>query len=222
MVTGQKKRRESRVEGRGSRVEGRGSRVEGRGSRVEGRGSRVEGRGSRVERRGSGAASPCVGFHPLPVGQGEPEVPVFRAQKNRSHPGRRECHPLAGECRPDLAVLSGHQTWPTAHGLCRPERVQGLRSRHRASPGDGRSDTRRPCERARSFYRVQRRPRGELCRANIGGLSSGPLHYWKNEAATAEVDFLWQYPQGDILPLEVKSGINPKSKSPQIYPESGD
>jgi len=51
------------------------------------------------------------------------------------------------------------------------------------------------------------------------GLSSGPLHYWKNEAATAEVDFLWQSPQGDILPLEVKSGINPKSKSLQVYDE---
>jgi hypothetical protein len=33
------------------------------------------------------------------------------------------------------------------------------------------------------------------------------------------VDFLWQSPQGSILPLEAKSGINPKSKSLRIYEE---
>lgn len=54
----------------------------------------------------------------------------------------------------------------------------------------------------------------------LSGLSgSGALHYWKNDSATAEVDFLWPSPQGDILPLEVKSGINPKSKSLRIYDE---
>jgi predicted AAA+ superfamily ATPase len=45
------------------------------------------------------------------------------------------------------------------------------------------------------------------------------LYYWKNDSASAEVDFLWQSPQGSILPLEAKSGINPKSKSLRIYEE---
>jgi predicted AAA+ superfamily ATPase len=52
----------------------------------------------------------------------------------------------------------------------------------------------------------------------LAGLpGSGALYYWKNDSATAEVDFLWQSPQGSILPLEAKSGINPKSKSLRIY-----
>ena len=45
------------------------------------------------------------------------------------------------------------------------------------------------------------------------------LYYWKNDSASAEVDFLWESPQGSILPLEAKSGINPKSKSLRIYEE---
>lgn len=54
----------------------------------------------------------------------------------------------------------------------------------------------------------------------LAGLpGAGGLHYWKNDSATAEVDFLWQSPQGGILPLEAKSGINPKSKSLRIYEE---
>ena len=53
----------------------------------------------------------------------------------------------------------------------------------------------------------------------LTALGSGGLHYWKNEAATAEVDFLWPSSQGDILPLEAKAGINTKSKSLRIYEE---
>jgi hypothetical protein len=53
----------------------------------------------------------------------------------------------------------------------------------------------------------------------LTALGSGGLHYWKNEAATAEVDFLWASSQGDILPLEAKAGINSKSKSLRIYEE---
>jgi hypothetical protein len=53
----------------------------------------------------------------------------------------------------------------------------------------------------------------------VGLPGAGGLHYWKNDSATAEVDFLWQSPQGGILPLEAKSGINPKSKSLRIYEE---
>ena len=51
------------------------------------------------------------------------------------------------------------------------------------------------------------------------GMGSGGLHYWKNESATAEVDFLWSTQQGDILPLEAKAGINTKSKSLRVYDE---
>jgi predicted AAA+ superfamily ATPase len=53
----------------------------------------------------------------------------------------------------------------------------------------------------------------------LTSLRSGGLHYWKNEAGTAEVDFLWQSPRGHILPLEAKAGINTKSKSLRIYEE---
>lgn len=42
------------------------------------------------------------------------------------------------------------------------------------------------------------------------------LYYWKSESSKTEIDFL--YEQGSsILPLEVKSGINPKSKSLLSY-----
>jgi predicted AAA+ superfamily ATPase len=53
----------------------------------------------------------------------------------------------------------------------------------------------------------------------LTSLGGGGLHYWKNEAGTAEVDFLWQSPRGHILPLEAKAGINTKSKSLRIYEE---
>jgi len=39
--------------------------------------------------------------------------------------------------------------------------------------------------------------------------------YWKSEGI-AEVDFLLEY-QNRIIPLEVKSGINPRSKSMRVY-----
>jgi predicted AAA+ superfamily ATPase len=42
------------------------------------------------------------------------------------------------------------------------------------------------------------------------------LYYWKSESRKAEVDFLLQL-QGTIFPLEVKAGINPKSKSLATY-----
>lgn len=42
------------------------------------------------------------------------------------------------------------------------------------------------------------------------------LHFWKSEAAMAEVDFLCQS-HDDILSLEVKSGVNPRSKSLRSY-----
>jgi hypothetical protein len=58
--------------------------------------------------------------------------------------------------------------------------------------------------------------------ASIPRFSRKSSHY-SNEYLTCarnsfgEVDFLWQSPQGGILPLEAKSGINPKSKSLRIY-----
>jgi predicted AAA+ superfamily ATPase len=41
------------------------------------------------------------------------------------------------------------------------------------------------------------------------------LHYWQS-AGTAEVDFVCEY-GNKILPLEVKAGVNPKSKSLQSF-----
>jgi predicted AAA+ superfamily ATPase len=46
--------------------------------------------------------------------------------------------------------------------------------------------------------------------------SGRPLYYWKREGKVAEVDFLYEH-GATILPLEVKAGINPKSKSLQSY-----
>ncbi len=43
-------------------------------------------------------------------------------------------------------------------------------------------------------------------------ISGLPLFYWRSEGKMAEVDFLYEG-NGKIYPLEVKSGINPKSKS---------
>jgi len=42
-----------------------------------------------------------------------------------------------------------------------------------------------------------------------GGL---PLHYWRSRGGKAEVDFLCEF-GGAVYPLEVKAGVNPKSKS---------
>jgi len=49
------------------------------------------------------------------------------------------------------------------------------------------------------------------------GMAGGGLHYWKNAAATAEIDFLWESPKSEILPLEAKAGINTKSKSLRAF-----
>jgi predicted AAA+ superfamily ATPase len=42
------------------------------------------------------------------------------------------------------------------------------------------------------------------------------LYYWKSEGKMAELDFLCAF-AGNIYPLEVKAGINPKSKSLKSY-----
>ena len=43
-----------------------------------------------------------------------------------------------------------------------------------------------------------------------------PLYYWRSKGGKAELDFLCEF--GDrICPLEVKAGINPKSKSLKSY-----
>lgn len=44
------------------------------------------------------------------------------------------------------------------------------------------------------------------------------LFYWKRESSTAEVDFLYEY-KNSIYPLEIKAGINPRSKSLAAYGE---
>lgn len=45
------------------------------------------------------------------------------------------------------------------------------------------------------------------------------LYYWKSDGGMAEVDFLYQS-HNEILPLEVKSGINPRSKSLRSYDQT--
>jgi hypothetical protein len=45
-----------------------------------------------------------------------------------------------------------------------------------------------------------------------------PLYYWRSAGKKAELDFLLQT-RADILPLEVKAGVNPKSKSLRSYDE---
>jgi len=50
------------------------------------------------------------------------------------------------------------------------------------------------------------------------GEEGGELHYWRSESRKAEVDFLVTL-RGQILPLEAKAGVNPKSKSLGVYQE---
>lgn len=50
------------------------------------------------------------------------------------------------------------------------------------------------------------------------GAGKTPLAYWKSDGKKAEIDFLCQI-DGAVLPLEVKAGINPKSKSLQSFRE---
>lgn len=45
---------------------------------------------------------------------------------------------------------------------------------------------------------------------------TGDLHYWRSPGGKAEVDFLIEQ-DGVVLPLEVKAGVNPKSKSLQSF-----
>ena len=42
--------------------------------------------------------------------------------------------------------------------------------------------------------------------------AAGGLHYWRSSGGKAEVDFLLER-EGEVLPLEVKAGVNPRSKS---------
>lgn len=53
---------------------------------------------------------------------------------------------------------------------------------------------------------------------SLQSLSDRELYYWKSEGGTAEVEFILQREDG-ICPLEVKSGINPRSKSLRSYDE---
>jgi predicted AAA+ superfamily ATPase len=50
----------------------------------------------------------------------------------------------------------------------------------------------------------------------IHGEDAGDLYYWKKNPGIAEVDFLVDI-EGEILPFEVKAGVNPKSKSLGVY-----
>lgn len=43
-----------------------------------------------------------------------------------------------------------------------------------------------------------------------------PVHYWRSKGGKAELDFLCEF-SGRIYPLEVKSGVNPRSKSLSSY-----
>ena len=46
----------------------------------------------------------------------------------------------------------------------------------------------------------------------LAAAAAGELHYWRSSGGKAEVDFLLER-GGEVLPLEVKSGVNPRSKS---------
>lgn len=51
-------------------------------------------------------------------------------------------------------------------------------------------------------------------------LTGSALYYWRNVGREAEVDFLLQHRSGTgVLPLEVKAGINLRSKSLAFYLE---
>jgi len=50
----------------------------------------------------------------------------------------------------------------------------------------------------------------------LAARSEQSLYYWKSEGKKAEVDFLFQK-RNTVFPLEVKAGINPKSKSLHSY-----
>ena len=46
----------------------------------------------------------------------------------------------------------------------------------------------------------------------LAAAAEGELHYWRSSGGKAEVDFLLER-GGEILPQEVKAGVNPRSKS---------
>ena len=46
----------------------------------------------------------------------------------------------------------------------------------------------------------------------LAAATAGDLHYWRSSGGKAEVDFLLER-SGEVVPLEVKSGVNPRSKS---------
>ena len=46
----------------------------------------------------------------------------------------------------------------------------------------------------------------------LAASSTGELYYWRSAGGKAEVDFVLER-DGEILPLEVKAGVNPRSKS---------
>ena len=50
------------------------------------------------------------------------------------------------------------------------------------------------------------------------GEEGGDLYYWRSESRKAEVDFLVTL-HGQILPLETKAGVNPRSKRLGVYQE---
>jgi len=50
----------------------------------------------------------------------------------------------------------------------------------------------------------------------ISHLNQSQLYYWKSKGGKAETDFLCEV-KGEIFPLEVKAGINPRSKSLRSY-----
>jgi predicted AAA+ superfamily ATPase len=52
--------------------------------------------------------------------------------------------------------------------------------------------------------------------AAAGGEGPCDLYYWKKNPGIAEIDFLTEL-EGEILPLEVKAGVNSKSKSLGVY-----
>ncbi|MBW1615046.1 MAG: ATP-binding protein [Deltaproteobacteria bacterium] len=43
-----------------------------------------------------------------------------------------------------------------------------------------------------------------------------PLYYWRSKGGKAEIDFLSEF-KGEVFPIEVKSGVNAKSKSLRSY-----
>ena len=51
---------------------------------------------------------------------------------------------------------------------------------------------------------------------HLATMTGDGLHYWKNEGRAAEVDFLLQH-GSSVVPLEVKSGVNVRSKSLAVY-----